>query len=158
MDRTEGDAVDAETKVCASCGVPKPVRDGFYSSHRKDGRVDVYGKCKDCHNAHVADRRKDKISKDPNYLRREADRVARYRGVPVNRKRANDRSNANHEAVSRLKARYPGEFEAYKAAQLRTPGIKRSVALYKAAKELREKHVGEYKALYREALKRKGVT
>lgn len=157
---TEGGDVsaDAAMKVCIGCGVPKSVEDAFYSSRHKDGRIDVYGKCKDCHNKHVADRRQEKIRKDPGYLKREAERVAKYRGVEVNRQRANNRSNANHEALSRLKARYPGEYEACKARQARTPGIKRSVALYRATRELRDRHFGEYKALYREALKRKGVT
>lgn len=148
----------AASRVCIECGVPKDPDRDFYSSRRKDGRIDVYGKCKECHNAHVARRRKEKIRKDPGYLQREADRVAKYRGVAVNRERANNRSNANHEALSRLKARYPGEYETYKAQQTAIPGIKRSVALYRAARELRDHHGGEYAALYREALKRKGVT
>ncbi len=145
-----------DTKVCPQCGGLKPVGD-FYASRRGSHTI-PYSRCKECHNAHVADRRREKIAQDPQYLKRESARVATYRSVEGNRKRANARSTANHEAVSRLKARYPGEYAAYKASQLLDTEIKRSVALYRAARDLRDKHHGEYKALYREALRRKGVT
>jgi hypothetical protein len=145
-----------DTKVCIACGLPKSIKDDFYAS-RRAGHAIPYSRCKDCHNAHVAKRRREKIDQDPQYLKRESARVATYRSVEGNRKRANARSTANHEAVSRLKARYPGEFATYHANQLKQE-LKRSVALYRASRELREKHYGEYKAMYREALKRKGVT
>lgn len=150
--------MDEPEKVCTACGETKPLKDGFYSSVREDGRVDWYGKCKACHNGHVAERRREKIGEDPDYLRREAERVAEYRKVDANRLRANKRSTANHEALSRLKARYPAEYEQRKTERLKDPDTRRSVALYRATRDLRDDHFREYRVLYREALERKGVT
>lgn len=143
-------------KKCADCGIPKPLSD-FYTSVRRNNHVETFGKCKQCHNRHVSNHRKEKIKKDPNYLQSERDRVAVYRGVETNRQRANNRSTANHEALSRLKARYPDEYDQHKTEQLEDPQLKRSVALYRATRELRDEHMQEYKELYREALKRRGV-
>jgi hypothetical protein len=151
-------AAQTDTKVCSGCGLPKDIDTGFYSSHRADGRIDVYGRCKECHNKHVARRRRDRIAFDPGYLQREADRVAAYRQIPANRRRANDRSNANHEALSRLKARYPQRYEELKDEELARGDGKRSVALYRAARTLRDEHMDEYQGMYQEALLRKGVT
>lgn len=145
-----------DTRVCTACKLPKAPGE-FYTSTRGD-RTAYYGRCKTCHNKHVADLRREKIGRDPEYLKREAGRVASYRSVEGNRKRANARSTANHEALSRLKARYPGQYAAYRAQQLADGDLKRSVALYRAARDLRDKHYNEYKALYREAMRRRGVT
>ena len=149
--------IEPDIRVCSICGESKSA-DEFYTSVRASGRVDRYGKCKSCHNRHVAGRRRQKIEQDPDYLERERRRVAVYRGEQANRDRANKRSTASHEALSRLKARYPAEFADKREQQLSDTSLRRSIALYRATRELRDAHIIEYKTLYREALKRKGVT